>query len=316
MIATEKIVLEATTQAFVDSLAAQGGKPIYELSYKDARKVLEDAQAKPVGKLPADIEDKVLPVGPTGEVSVRIFRPPNPKGRLPTVMYFHGGGWVVGSVAVSDPFCRALANASGCAVVSVEYRLAPEDRFPAAADDAYAATRWSADHAADLGIDASRIAVGGSSAGGNLAAVVALMARERGTPSIAFQLLHVPVVDHDFDTPSYRANGAGFGLTLKGMRWFWDLYAPDPKMRDEPYASPLRAKDLSGLPPAHVVTAECDPLRDEGKAYAMRLQRAGVAATYVEYPGMVHGFTGMAMSIPMGRTAIDDMGAALRTALA
>jgi len=126
----------------------------------------------------------------------------------------------------------------------------------------------------------------------------------------------VPVVDHDFDTPSYRANGAGFGLTLKGMRWFWDLYAPDPKMRDEPYASPLRAKDLSGLPPAHVVTAECDPLRDEGKAYAMRLQRAGVAATYVEYPGMVHGFTGMAMSIPMGRTAIDDMGAALRTALA
>jgi len=289
-------------------------RPIEALSVAEARARGGSVNAAPAlaPEVVADVRDLVIDTLPP--IPARLYRPRS--GMLPLLVYFHGGGWVVGSVAVSDPFCRALANASGCAVVSVEYRLAPEDRFPAAADDAYAATRWSADHAADLGIDASRIAVGGSSAGGNLAAVVALMARERGTPSIAFQLLHVPVVDHDFDTPSYRANGAGFGLTLKGMRWFWDLYAPDPKMRDEPYASPLRAKDLSGLPPAHVVTAECDPLRDEGKAYAMRLQRAGVAATYVEYPGMVHGFTGMAMSIPMGRTAIDDMGAALRTALA
>ena len=289
-------------------------RPIEALSVAEARARGGSVNAAPAlaPEVVADVRDLVIDTLPP--IPARLYRPLS--GMLPLLVYFHGGGWVVGSVAVSDPFCRALANASGCAVVSVEYRLAPEDRFPAAADDAYAATRWSADHAADLGIDASRIAVGGSSAGGNLAAVVALMARERGTPSIAFQLLHVPVVDHDFDTPSYRANGAGFGLTLKGMRWFWDLYAPDPKMRDEPYASPLRAKDLSGLPPAHVVTAECDPLRDEGKAYATRLQKAGVAATYVEYPGMVHGFTGMAMSIPMGRTAIDDMGAALRTALA
>jgi acetyl esterase len=230
-------------------------------------------------------------------------------------VYFHGGGWVVGSVAISDPFCRALANASGCAVMSVEYRLAPEDRYPAAANDAYAATRWSAEHAADLAVDASRIAVGGSSAGGNLAAVVTLMARERGAPPIAFQLLHVPVTDHDFGTPSYRTNARGFGLTRAGMQWFWDHYAPDAKLRDEPYASPLRAKDLSGLPPAHVVTAECDPLRDEGKAYAARLLQSGVPTTYVEYPGMVHGFTSMAMLVPTGRTAIDDMGAALRRAL-
>jgi len=230
-------------------------------------------------------------------------------------MYFHGGGWVVGSVALADPFCRALVNASGCAIVSVEYRLAPEDRYPAAADDAYAATRWCAEHASDLDVDASRIAVGGSSAGGNLAAVVALMARELGAPALAFQLLHVPVTDHDFETPSYRTNGAGFGLTRSGMRWFWDNYVPDPTLRDEPYASPLRATDLSRLPPAHVVTAECDPLRDEGKAYAARLLEAGVPTTYVEYPGMVHGFTGMAVIIPMGRTAIDDMGAALRRAL-
>jgi acetyl esterase len=260
----------------------------------------------------AEVRELVIDTLPP--IPARLYRPRS--GTLPLLVYFHGGGWVVGSVAISDPFCRAIANASGCAVVSVEYRLAPEDRYPAAADDAYAATRWSADHASDLGIDASRIAVGGSSAGGNLAAVAALMARERGAPKVAFQLLHVPVTDHDFDTPSYRANGSGFGLTRSGMRWFWDNYVPDPKLRDEPYASPLRAKDLSGLPPAHVVTAECDPLRDEGKAYATRLRQAGVPTAYVEYPGMVHGFTGMAITIPMGRTAIDDMSAALRKALA
>ncbi|HEY6204121.1 MAG TPA: alpha/beta hydrolase [Candidatus Limnocylindria bacterium] len=288
-------------------------RPIEALSVAEARARGGSVNAAPAlaPEPVADVRDVVIDTLPP--IPARLYRPRS--GTLPLLVYFHGGGWVVGSVAISDPFCRALANASGCAVVSVEYRLAPEDRFPAAADDAYAATRWSAGHAADLGIDASRIAVGGSSAGGNLAAVVALMARERGEPRVAFQLLHVPVTDHDFDTPSYRANGTGFGLTLKGMKWFWDLYAPDPKMRDEPYASPLRAKDLSGLPPAHVVTAECDPLRDEGRAYASRLQQAGVATTHVEYPGMVHGFTAMAMAIPMGRRAIDDMGAALRRAL-
>jgi acetyl esterase len=289
-------------------------RPIEALSVAEARARGGSVNAAPAlaPEPVAEVRDVVIDTLPP--ISARLYRPRS--GTLPLLVYFHGGGWVVGSVAISDPFCRALANASSCAVVSVEYRLAPEDRFPAAADDAYAATRWSADHASDLGIDASRIAVGGSSAGGNLAAVVALMARERGAPQVAFQLLHVPVTDHDFDTPSYRANGTGFGLTMKGMQWFWDLYAPDPKMRDEPYASPLRAKDLSGLPPAHVVTAECDPLRDEGKAYATRLLQAGVPTTYVEYPGMVHGFTAMAMAIPMGRTAIDDMGAALRKALA
>ncbi len=288
-------------------------RPVETLSIAEARARGGSVNVAPA--LPpepvAEVRDLVTDTLPP--VPARLYRPRS--GTLPLLVYFHGGGWVVGSVAISDPFCRALANASGCAVVSVEYRLAPEDRYPAAADDAYAATRWCADHASDLGIDASRIAVGGSSAGGNLAAVVALMARERGAPKLAFQLLHVPVTDHDFDTPSYRANGSGFGLTRSGMRWFWDNYAPDPKLRNEPYASPLRAKDLSSLPPAHVVTAECDVLRDEGKAYATRLREAGVRTTYVEYPGMVHGFTGMATTIPMGRTAIDDMGAALRNAL-
>lgn len=289
-------------------------RPLESLSVAEARArggSVNIAPALPPEPV-AEVRDLVIDALPP--IPARLYRPR--PGTLPLLVYFHGGGWVVGSVASSDPFCRALANASGCAVLSLEYRLAPEDPYPAAAEDAYAATRWSADHAAEHGMDPARIAVGGSSAGGNLAAVAALMARERGAPRIAFQLLHVPVTDHDFDTPSYRANAIGYGLTRSGMRWFWDQYAPDPKVRGEPYASPLRAKDLSHLPPAHVVTAECDPLRDEGKAYASRLLAAGVPTTYVEYPGMVHGFTGMAVTIPMGRTAIDDMGAALRRALA
>lgn len=289
-------------------------RPLEALSVAEARARGGSVNAAPALAPEPVAEVRDLLAGGRPAIPVRLYRPRTGK-TLPLLVYFHGGGWVVGSVAASDPFCRALANASGCAVLSVEYRLAPEDRYPAAADDAYAATRWSAEHAAELGIDPSRIAVGGSSAGGNLAAVVALMARDQGTPRIAFQLLHVPVIDHDFGTPSYRANGSGYGLTRAGMRWFWDHYAPDTKLRDEPYASPIRAKDLSGLPPAHVVTAECDPLRDEGKAYASRLVEAGVKTTYVEYPGMVHGFTSMAMAIPTGRTAIDDMGAALRNAL-
>ncbi|MGH2491713.1 MAG: alpha/beta hydrolase, partial [Candidatus Limnocylindria bacterium] len=244
-------------------------RPVETLSVAEARARGGSVNAAPelAPEPVAEVRDLVIDRLPP--ISARLYRPRS--GTLPLLVYLHGGGWVVGSVAISDPFCRALANASGCAVVSVEYRLAPEDRYPAAADDAYAATRWSADHASDLGVDGSHIAVGGSSAGGNLAAVVALMARERGSPKIAFQLLHVPVMDHDFETPSYRANAIGCGLTRSGMRWFWDNYVPDPKLRDEPYASPLRAKDLSGLPPAHIVTAECDVLRDEGKAYATRL---------------------------------------------
>ena len=248
------------------------------------------------------------------QVGARAYRPRD--GILPLLVYFHGGGWVVGSVDLSDNFCRALANASGCVVLSVEYRLAPEHRYPAAADDAYAATVWAARNADALDIDPARVAVGGSSAGGNLAAVAARRARERGGPRIAAQLLHVPVTDHDFTTSSYRAFATGHGLTLAGMRWFWDHYAPEVARRDEPDASPLRAKDLAGLPRAIVVTAECDPLRDEGRAYAARLRSAGVSVASLEYAGMVHGFMGWSSKIAAARRAFVEVGAALREALA
>lgn len=248
-----------------------------------------------------------------GGVPARLYRPA--AGTLPLLLYFHGGGWVVGSVAISDNFCRALANRSGCAVLSVDYRLAPEHRYPAAADDAQRATEWAAAHATQLGIDASRLAVGGSSAGGNLAAVVTLRARERG-PAIRAQLLHVPVVDHDLTTASYRAYATGHGLTEAAMRWFWGHYLPDERRRDEPDASPLRAKDLNGLPPALLVAAECDPLRDEGRAYAARLRSAGVNVRTLEYPGMVHSFMSWASALPQARRAFDEVGAALRALLA
>ncbi|HYR94015.1 MAG TPA: alpha/beta hydrolase [Methylomirabilota bacterium] len=244
-----------------------------------------------------------------GHIPARLYRPS--AGMLPLLVYFHGGGWVVGSVTASDNYCRALANASGCAVLSVDYCLAPEHQYPHAADDAYAATRWAAEHASELGVDPGRLAVGGSSAGGNLAAVASLMARERTGPRIALQLLHVPVMDHDFETASYREHATGRGLTRAAMRWFWGHYAPDVARRDEPYASPLRAKDLRGLPPAILVAAECDPLRDEGRAFADRLRGDGVAVTTLEYSGMVHSFMSWSAVVATSRRAFAEVGAAL-----
>ncbi len=248
-----------------------------------------------------------------GHIPARLYRPS--AGTLPLLVYFHGGGWVVGSVKTSDNYCRALANASGCAVLSVDYCLAPEHEYPHAADDAYAATRWAAEHASELGVDPGRLAVGGSSAGGNLAAVASLMARERTGPRIALQLLHVPVMDHDFETASYRENATGRGLTRAAMQWFWGHYAPDVARRDEPYASPLGAKDLRGLPPAILVAAECDPLRDEGRAYAHRLRGDGVAVATLEYPGMVHSFMSWSAVVATARRAFVEVGAGLRERL-
>jgi acetyl esterase len=261
----------------------------------------------------AAVADRVLP-GPAAELPVRVYTPEG-EPPFPIVVFFHGGGWVVGTLDTYDPLCRALAAATPAVVVSVGYRLAPEHRWPAAAEDAYAATLWASRNAADLGGAQHRLAVAGDSAGGNLAAVVALAARDRGGPAIAFQLLVYPALDAAGDTASWREYAEGFYLTAAGMRWYWDHYlgladgtAPD--------ASPLRAAFAGGLPPALVVGAEHDILRDEGEAYAARLRGAGVDATATRAAGMVHGFLRWRAVTPAADTALQEAAAALRSALA
>jgi acetyl esterase len=261
----------------------------------------------------AHVEDRRVPVD-GAEIPVRIYRPDGPMP-LPVLIYFHGGGWVIGNIGTHDVLCRELANAAGCVVVSVDYRLAPEHRFPTAAEDCFAATRWVAAHAAGFGGDPGRVAVGGDSAGGNLSAVVAQLARDRGGPALAFQLLIYPATDAGCDTPSHRENAHGYLLDAEGLRWFYGHYLAGPADRDDPRCSPLRARDFRGLPPALVVTAEYDPLRDEGEAYADRLRAAGVPVTLTRYPGMIHGFFAMGSVLAAGKQAVDEAARALRAAL-
>jgi acetyl esterase len=270
-----------------------------------ARRALFPPPLEPV----AHIEDRALP-GPAGDLPVRVYRPSDAPD-LPVLVYFHGGGWVIGNLDSHDPQCRAVANRAGCAVVSVDYRLAPEARFPAAAADAYAATSWVADHGSELGVDGSRIAVGGDSAGGNLAAVVTLMARDRGGPRLAYQVLVYPVTSSACDTHSYTEFADGYLLGKADMLWYWQHYLGDQD-RAQPYASPLQAADLHGLPPALIITAGFDPLRDEGEAYAERLRRAGVPVTVTRYDGMIHGFLGYLGVIDESRQAVEQIAHDLR----
>ncbi len=251
-----------------------------------------------------------------GGVPGRVYRPPG-AGPFAVVMMFHGGGWVIGDLVTADRQSREICKGAGVVVISIDYRLAPENRFPAAADDCYAATVWAAEHAGAYDGDPTRLAVAGDSAGGNLAAVVAQMARDKNGPAIAFQLLVYPVTDGvGFDTPSYRSNAEGYLLTADSMRWFWNHYAPTVSDRDHPYASPLLAAELSGLPPALVMTAEFDPLRDEGEAYARQLSSAGVDTTLVRWDGFIHGFFGHTGVIKAALEPMHKACAALRAALA
>jgi len=257
------------------------------------------APEEPVGS----VENRSIP-GPGGSVGIRIYTPlERERGALPVLAFFHGGGFVIGDLDSHDGTCRALANAARCAVVAVDYRLAPEAKFPAAAEDCYAATCWIANNAGALGIDAARIAVGGDSAGGNLAAVTALLARDRRGPSLAHQLLVYPVIDCAFDTVSYLENAEGYFLTREMMRWFWHHYLEKPEDAADPYASPIRAATLEGVAPATVITAEYDPLRDEGEAYASRLLQAGVPTSLTRYDGVIHGFFGMGNVIEKAKLA-------------
>jgi acetyl esterase len=262
----------------------------------------------------ARVDDHRVPVD-GGDIAVRCYTPAG-TGPFPVHVYFHGGGWVIGDIETHDGVCRSLANAAACVVVSADYRLAPEHKFPVAVDDAFAATRWVAARAATLGVDGDRMAVGGDSAGGNLAAAVALLSRDRGGPPLALQVLVYPVTQHAFDTPSYQEHADGYLLTRSAMRWFWNHYLRRPEDGEEPLASPLLARSLHGLPPALVITAEHDPLRDEGEAYAARLREAGVPVTVTRYPGMIHGFLRMLNMVDKARAARDEIAAALRKAFA
>ncbi|MFI5040618.1 MAG: alpha/beta hydrolase fold domain-containing protein [Acidimicrobiales bacterium] len=284
--------------------------PLETLSPADARELYTAmSNERPPGPDVGDIVDGVLP-GPTRELPYRLYRPASP-GPHPVVAYFHGGGWVLGSTDSDDPFCRGLCVKSDAIVLSVDYRHAPEARFPAGADDAFAAVRWIEDHAEALGGTAGQLAVAGWSAGANLAAVVCQLARDAGGPRIAGQLLVNPVTDCDLSRGSYVDNAEGYVLTTALMRWFWDCYA-DPDDRTNPKASPLRAADLAGLPPALVVTSEFDPLRDEGAAYAEALAAAGVQVRHLDCRGQIHTSLTAVDMLLSGASVRADMGAALR----
>ncbi|AKB18231.1 MULTISPECIES: alpha/beta hydrolase [unclassified Methanosarcina] len=285
-------LLEPTTRAFVEKVNRQGGTPIYELSPKDARKVLSDLQAAEVAKLPADIEDRIIPAGPEDKVSIRIIRPEGNKENLPVVMYFHGGGWVLGDTDTHDRLAREIAKGTSAAVVFVNFTPSPEAKYPIPIEEAYAATKYIAENGKDLSLDTSRLAVAGDSVGGNMAAAVSLLAKERGGPKIVYQVLFYPVTDANFDTPSYQKYATDIWLTREAMKWFWDNYLPDKEARRQPTASPLQASvdQLRGQPPALIITDENDVLRDEGEAYAHKLMQAGVDVITVRYLGTIHDF--------------------------
>jgi acetyl esterase len=269
-----------------------------------------DIKGVPVGKT-----DGELP-GPSGALPYRIYRPQQPAARpLPALVFFHGGGCVFGDIDTHDGLCRMLCAESGCAVISVGYRQAPEHKFPAAVEDSYGATRWVVDHAAELGLDARRIAVGGDSAGGGLAAVVCQLAATRHGPALALQVLFCPVMDMRADTPSRVAFAQGYFLNQATIDWMLRHYCAADADLDDPRLSPLRASQFAGLPPAHIHTAEFDPLRDEGEAYAKLLRQAGVAARYTCHAGMIHYFYAMAGAIPSARAAVKGAAAAMREAL-
>jgi acetyl esterase len=288
-ITTPPMPLHPEAQAYLDWRAAAGARSVNELTVEQAREQSVRLAVGPVEDV--ELTGGMSIPGPRGLIDLRTYYP-NRQEKFPLIVFFHGGGWVVGNLETADGFCRALANASQCAVISVNYRHAPEFKFPAAADDAYAATQWIAENAEALGGDASKLIVAGQSAGGNLAAVVCMMARERGTPKIILQIDWVPVTDFNFETESYQANANGYGLTRDAMIWYWNHYLETSDHGSHPYASPVRANDFSNLPPAIVLAAEYDPLRDDAIALAEKFRAAGTPVEFHLYEGMIHSYLG------------------------
>ena len=299
--------LHPEARALLEMMDAQGAPPLDSQDPVEARGARTEGM-KMLGGEPDALErvENLSVPGPGGDVPVRVYAKEH-GGLRPALVYFHGGGFVFGDLDTHDAVCRALAKESGAVVISVDYRLAPEHKFPAAVEDSYAVTLWVAANAERLGIDAGCIGVGGDSAGGNLATVVAMRCRDAGGPALASQLLIYPVTDvSSFETGSHRELSDGYFLTRAAMDWFTNHYLGSADHARHPEVSPLLAPDLSGLPPALVITAELDPLRDEGEAYAKRLQQAGVPVTVTRYPGMIHGFVSMRGVLAGGRQAIQE----------
>lgn len=313
--------LEPHTGAWLERLAASGAPPLYELSPQDARRVLSDVQTSvPVELVAADIDDRTITGGPTGEVDIRIVRPTNARDTLPVVLHCHGGGWILGDKDTHDRMTRELAAEAGAVVVFVNYTPAPEAQYPVQNEQAYAALEWAASNASELGTGPHRLALVGDSVGGNMVAALTLMTTQRQGPEVAAQVLFYPVTDARLDTPTYERFADGPWLTRPAMEWFWNAYLPDHPRRSEPTASPLRASDeqLSRVPQALVINGDNDVLRHEGEAYARRLALAGVRVTQVRYSGTIHDFVLLnpISDTPAPRAAIAQAGRFLRDVLA
>jgi acetyl esterase len=307
--------LDPEAAALLTALAAANAPKLQDMTPAEARLAAwgyRDLAGPP--EPVAQVVDRYIP-GPGCDLHVRIYRPSD-EPVLPALVHFHGSGWVIANLDIADVAVRAVANRTGCVIVAVNYRKAPEHPFPAPLQDCIATTQWVHEHADELGVDPERIGVFGDSAGGNLAAATCLWARDHGGPPIATQVLLYPVTDHHFDTASYRANAEGYLLEAEGMKWFWRQYLADPADGADPLASPLRAPDLSDLPPAYVMTAEYDPLRDEGDRYAERLTEAGVPVTHSRYDGMVHGFFWLPGTLSRANDLYDEIGWYVRQVLA
>ncbi|MEH2255845.1 alpha/beta hydrolase [Nostoc sp.] len=311
---------DAQMKAVLDELTSFNAPPTEKLSPMNARNnpTVADAvmgvlakRRKPAVEMVGDVNHQLIP-GPGGDLLARIYLPKG-KGPFPVLVYFHGGGWVIANLDTYDSSCRALTNAANCMVVSVAYRQAPEHKFPAAAEDAYAATQWVMANAARINGDPKRVAVGGESAGGNLAAVTCLMARDRGGKIPVHQMLIYPITNYAFDTPSYQENANAKPLNKAMMIWFWSQYLNSQSDGNNPYASPLRAENLRGLPPATVITAEIDPLRSEGEAYAKRLREAGSSVKAINYNGVTHEFFGTGAVVDKAKQAVKEAAAGLRS---
>jgi acetyl esterase len=303
--------LDPQAQALLEQMKAMGLTYTPEMTVTRTREMLKAMQAvRPEGEPVAHVEDRTIP-GPGSETPIRIYTPGG-NGPFPVLVFFHTGGWQVGNLDTQDPLCRRITNRAECIVVSVDYRLAPEYPFPAAPEDCYAATQWIAAHAAEFQGDPSRIAVGGDSSGGNLATVVALMARDRGGSKLVFQVMMFPATDFRLNTPSMEELGEGYNVTKPMMIGIRNNYLPNPADWTHPLASPMLAPDLSSLPPALIIYAEYDPLRDEAETYAARLKEAGVPVRASRYDGMIHDFPDM-LEEP-GNRALDEIASALRAA--